>query len=922
MGADDTAFSARTRYRVVYDRRGGQRFHLFSVSSPPSARPSGSPLQSPPCATLTGSGTANYIAVWTGSGCTLGASSTPLYESGNGIGLGTTSPVQGQGLTISPPARSSVTPSLLTVTGPSDTTLTASTEANDVNLNLARTVQFSSGALTTQRALYIQAPSYSFTAGSTLSTAATVDITGAPKSQTNATITNTYALRIEGGAVQPAGTVNNAYALSVAAPSGASNNYAAVFSGGNVGISTAAPSATLEVNGTALFDQTVNGAVGNPSAPYGTQGVVFHLDGAKYTSLDNLITAQPDTSALTIYDDCPSGTETLNNDPFHPSNGKTYHVHIISAPCVYTINIPIHMKLGDNWWGAGSGGYALKQATPKYAGTVWQMGGSFPKPVTTLPPIPTSASFAVDSGHNWAAGDWYFVGITAENTAGETPLVNGNNSSSSYYTAIQAGASNDALTVAIPNPVAPITGYCVYVVQSTSSMFPSNIDPIGLACFTSGGNQTVTDFVPSGNNPPPDANTTGSLITMGNASNFSGATNTGMWFGNGLVDCNGGALSIGITNNSAQDPGSGISNLQAINCLGDAAVEELGYDGHLGANGSSILNFFLLDSNCQTQTNGCTGGGATQTAAAFPTYGIHINHVGNMKTVQNVDIGADSCGSGCNLTTGSGVRLDNAANQNSASKVQVLAVHCEGEAGTSIPACVDDEGVPATIEGVHTSAQITDSVVIGNSAVATTLLDIVPSASHVPILDNVNPSNVFTAGQAVGLYDIEQAGNYLDPAGNSNLSGGLTLGSGTLAANSSGVVTQYNNIATVKGGVLPQVNYVELTGKTSSASGNAYVVPSSGAGDYEVLYYAKVTTVGSTSVLGPLTIGWTDPDGSSPSCVFPPSAGLSGNTLTTQFNGVCFVKAGASTNITYSMSYGSTGTAMQYELSIRVIALY
>ncbi len=126
-------------------------------------------------------------------------------------GAVTLSPNAGLGVTISPTAGTSGSPTALTITGPAHTTLTASTEASDVNFNLARTVQFATGALTTQRAALIQAPSYGFVAASTLTDAATLDITGGPKSQTNATITNSHALRIEAGAVQPAGAVTNSY---------------------------------------------------------------------------------------------------------------------------------------------------------------------------------------------------------------------------------------------------------------------------------------------------------------------------------------------------------------------------------------------------------------------------------------------------------------------------------------------------------------------------------------------------------------------------------------------------------------------------------------------------------------------------------------------------------------------------------------
>jgi hypothetical protein len=157
----------------------------------------------------------------------------------------------GNNFLISPTARTSGSPSILTITGPADTTLTASTEATDVNFNLARTVQFSTGALATQRAALFQAPTYAFVGASTITNAATVDITGAPIKGTNATITNSYALRIEGGS---SGTATNAYGLSVAAPSNGTNKYAAVFTGGNVGIGTATPGAPLDVFSSATND--------------------------------------------------------------------------------------------------------------------------------------------------------------------------------------------------------------------------------------------------------------------------------------------------------------------------------------------------------------------------------------------------------------------------------------------------------------------------------------------------------------------------------------------------------------------------------------------------------------------------------------------------------------------------------------------
>jgi len=135
-------------------------------------------------------------------------------------------------------------------TGGAHTNLLSFTEVIDIDFNLARTVQFSTGALATQRAFLVQAPSYGFVGTSTITDAATIAITGAPKSQTNATIINTHGLLIQAGDVQPAGAVTNSFGLTVNTPTGASNNYAAAFLGGNVGIGTATPSNIFHVTGT------------------------------------------------------------------------------------------------------------------------------------------------------------------------------------------------------------------------------------------------------------------------------------------------------------------------------------------------------------------------------------------------------------------------------------------------------------------------------------------------------------------------------------------------------------------------------------------------------------------------------------------------------------------------------------------------
>lgn len=142
-----------------------------------------------------------YADIVTGTGNTL----DQAYDSG-GVGAGRIITADSgaveiagtDGLVITQAVNTSESPTAFLVTGGAHTTLTASAEAIDVDVDLARTVQFSTGAIATQRAMVIQAPTYGFVGASVITTAATVDITGAPIAGTNATITNSFGLRVAG----------------------------------------------------------------------------------------------------------------------------------------------------------------------------------------------------------------------------------------------------------------------------------------------------------------------------------------------------------------------------------------------------------------------------------------------------------------------------------------------------------------------------------------------------------------------------------------------------------------------------------------------------------------------------------------------------------------------------------------------------
>jgi hypothetical protein len=113
-----------------------------------------------------------------------------------------------------------------------DTGLTASTETPEFQIAGNGVVrQHATGALTLQSDVIMSGSTDSFVAASTLATANTLEV-DYKNAGTNATITTNNAIYVP--TVALTGTNTNAYALNVAAPSGAANNYAAQLIGGTV----------------------------------------------------------------------------------------------------------------------------------------------------------------------------------------------------------------------------------------------------------------------------------------------------------------------------------------------------------------------------------------------------------------------------------------------------------------------------------------------------------------------------------------------------------------------------------------------------------------------------------------------------------------------------------------------------------------
>jgi hypothetical protein len=105
-----------------------------------------------------------------------------------------------QGLAATPVATTGAVAPALWIIDAAHTALTLSTERHSVLFDLGQTRQWATGALATERAMRVVAPTIAFVGSSTVTTAATVAISDAPAAGANATITNALALWLESGA--------------------------------------------------------------------------------------------------------------------------------------------------------------------------------------------------------------------------------------------------------------------------------------------------------------------------------------------------------------------------------------------------------------------------------------------------------------------------------------------------------------------------------------------------------------------------------------------------------------------------------------------------------------------------------------------------------------------------------------------------
>lgn len=143
-----------------------------------------------------------------------------------------------------------------------------------------------------------------------------------------------------------------------------------------------------------------------------------------------------------------------------------------------------------------------------------------------------------------------------------------------------------------------------------------------------------------------------------------------------------------------------------------------------------------------------------------------------------------------------------------------------------------------------------------------------------------------------------------------------------------GVAQLYNNIVTVSNGIPSEYATVDLTSQTAPIIATTLYTPIT-SGMFRISAYLKITTTGTSPVLGPLTITYTDGTDSVAQSVvmaMQTQAGANttsnaGNTATSVLTGILVIWAKVGVAIQYAVALTGTIGATQYEVHLKLEAL-
>jgi hypothetical protein len=237
------------------------------------------------------------------------------------------------------------------------------------------------------------------------------------------------------------------------------------------------------------------------------------------------------------------------------------------------------------------------------------------------------------------------------------------------------------------------------------------------------------------------------------------------------------------------------------------------------------------------------------------------------------------------------------------------------------------DGPAATTPGNLNVTSLTihnTSIGSGNAVTfSTNLLSAVRTATFPDVAGTV-------AVRTSGARTIGRVPFYSTTTGNLSDDSDMSFATDTLTITkivSSGGITSYKGVSTVRAGVTSLVATSTLTAQSAAIGATTiYAVPAAGAGMYRISWVASITTAATTScILGganSFQVTYTDPTDSvvktsNPTTTTAHTSAV--NATATTVSGVVLAKCKLSTNLQYAFDYTSVGvTAMVYDLDIAV----
>ena len=234
---------------------------------------------------------------------------------------------------------------IVNVTGGTQYGIDAGSEVTDININLARTIQHNSGALTNQRSVIISTPTLTATGATTISDADGVVIQGPPTGGTNTTLTESCGLSVKTKALT---NVTTGYGMKVAAPSGAGTNY------------------SLGINGNVTTDGQIISTLSIGTSPFSVTST---------TPVTNLSIGGNAATATKL-----AATKTINGVAFDGSGDITVPSNIApgtsgnvltSNGSVWNSAAPTGGSSIDSVWRTAIGGAYASSSTFSFTGTAY-----------------------------------------------------------------------------------------------------------------------------------------------------------------------------------------------------------------------------------------------------------------------------------------------------------------------------------------------------------------------------------------------------------------------------------------------------------------------------------------------------------------------------------------------------------------------